>query len=272
MSWAVRFEDVSKRYPAATWGYASLRDDLTRLARSLAASLRGRRAAPPERAALDHVSFEVEQGEPFAIIGPNGAGKTTALKLLSRISFPSAGRVRVRGRVGALIEVGSGIHPELTGRENIWLYGRIMGMSRQEIARRFDQIVEFSELGSVLDMPAKRYSTGMQLRLGFSIASHLDPDVFVVDEALAVGDAGFQARCVERMMSLVAEGRTLLFVSHDLSTVEAVCRRGLFLRDGAIQAVGDTRAVLRQYLEWVDHQQWRRKASGTEVRGRGLVV
>src|SRR5579885_886729 len=272
MSWAIRFEVVSKKYPGAGWGYPSLRGDLSRLGRSVAARFMRRKGDPGGPFALRDVSFDVKEGEAFAIVGPNGAGKTTALKLLTRISFPTRGRIRVRGRIGALIEVGSGIHPELTGRENIWLYGRIMGMSRQEISRRFDEIVDFAELGDVLDRTVKRYSTGMQLRLGFSIASHLDPDVFVVDEALAVGDAGFQARCVERMMSLVAEGRTLLFVSHDLSTVEAVCRRGLFLRDGAIQAVGDTRAVLRQYLEWVDHQQWRRKASGTEVRGRGLVV
>lgn len=272
MNWAVRFEEASKRYPQAGWRYASLREDLTSLWRTARARLSGQTVEPRGRLALDCVSFEVEEGEAFALIGPNGAGKTTALKLLTRISFPTQGRVRVRGRVGALIDVGAGIHPELTGRENIWLYGRIMGMPRQAIASRFDEIVEFAELGHVLDLPVKTYSAGMQLRLGFSIASHLDPDVFVVDEALAVGDAGFQAKCVERMMALVAAGRTLLFVSHDLSAVEATCRRGLFLLDGAIQAIGDTRTVLRQYLEWVDDRQWRLKTLGAEVRGRGLTV
>lgn len=258
MSRAVRFNEVSKRYSGAGWGYASLREDLSRLGRAALARLRGRAVAPVGRLALDRVSFEIEEGEAFALIGPNGAGKTTALKLLARISFPSGGRIDVRGRVGALIEVGSGIHPELSGRENIWLYGRIMGMSRREIARRFDEIVEFAELADVLDMPVKRYSSGMQLRLGFAIASHLDPDVFVVDEALAVGDVGFQAKCVERMMRLVGEGRTLLFVSHNLSAVEAICPRALFLLDGKVAAAGETRSVLHAYLDWVDTRQQER--------------
>jgi lipopolysaccharide transport system ATP-binding protein len=273
MTWAVRFENVSKRYHAATWGYASLRDDLTRFGHSVASALRGRKVAPRGPLALDHVSFEVQDGEPFAVVGPNGAGKTTALKILSRISFPTEGRVRVRGRVGALIEVGSGVHPELTGRENIWLYGRIMGMSRREIARRFDQIVEFAELGHVLDVPVKRYSSGMQLRLGFSIASHLDPEVFVVDEALAVGDAGFQARCVERMMGLVAQGRALLFVSHNLSAVETLCSRGAFLLDGRVQLIGDVRDVVRSYLDWVETRQHERsRQAASEISSSGLTI
>jgi len=172
----------------------------------------------------------------------------------------------VRGRVGALIEVGSGVHPELTARENIWLYGRILGMSKAEVRRRFDEIVEFAELAHALDTPVKMYSSGMQLRLGFAIASHLDPDVFVVDEALAVGDAGFQAKCVERMTKLVREGRTLLFVSHNLSAVEAICRRGLFLLDGREKTAGDARSVLRTYLDWVDSAHQLRLAAGPEPR------
>ena len=178
------------------------------------------------------MSFEIEEGESFAIIGPNGAGKSTALKLISRISYPTSGRISIRGRVAALMEVGSGVHPELTGRENIWLYGQILGMTKADIRRRFDEIVEFSELGGAIDTPVKFFSSGMQLRLGFSIAAHLEPDVFVVDEALAVGDAGFQAKCVERMTKLTREGHTLLFVSHDLSAIEAVCERGMFLLGG----------------------------------------
>src|SRR5437588_6344191 len=221
---------------------------------------------------MDHVSLEIEEGQAFAIIGPNGAGKTTFLKLLTRIAYPTEGRIHVRGRIGALIEVGSGVHPELTGRENIWLYGRIMGMSRRDIARRFDEIVDFSELNQALDTPVKSYSSGMQLRLGFAIASHINPDIFVVDEALAVGDAGFQAKCVERMTHLVTEGRTLLFVSHNLSAVETICRQGLFLLDGRVEAIGDMRNVLRRYLDWVDEKRQRLKAPGTELRGRGLVV
>jgi lipopolysaccharide transport system ATP-binding protein len=272
MTWAVRFEEVSKQYPSEGTGYASLREDLLGLGRAAAAMIRRRPADRHGRLALDSVSFEVEKGESFAIIGPNGAGKTTSLKLMTQISFPTAGRVRVRGRVAALIEVGSGIHPELTGRENIWLYGRIMGMPRREIARRFDEIVDFAELGHVLDMSVKRYSTGMQLRLGFSIASHLDPDIFVVDEALAVGDAGFQARCVERMMHLVAEGRTLLFVSHNLSAVEAICRRGVFLLDGKVEVLGPTRDALRAYLNWIDTRQQTRLAREGLPRPSSLIT
>lgn len=261
MTWAVRFEEVTKRYRTGSTGYASLREDLARLGGAIIGRRRATAVAHDSRVALDKVSFEVAEGEAFALIGPNGAGKTTALKLLSRISYPTGGRIRVRGRVGALIEVGSGIHPELNGRENIWLYGRIMGMSQREISKRFDEIVEFAELGDVLDMPVKRYSTGMQLRLGFSIASHLEPDIFVVDEALAVGDAGFQAKCTERMMGLVAEGRTLLFVSHNLAAVESLCPRGLFLRDGRVVSHGNTKDVLRAYLSWTDEKTLQRKCA-----------
>src|SRR5207302_8187511 len=172
--------------------------------------------------------------------------------------YPTGGQVRVRGRVAALFEVGSGVHPELTARENRWLYGQILGMSRAEIRRRFEEIVEFAELSRVLDTPVKLYSSGMQMRLGFAIASHLEPDIFVVDEALAVGDAGFQAKCVGRMMRLVADGRTLLFVSHNLSAVEAICERGVFLIDGRTASAGPTRSVLRAYLEWIDEAARRR--------------
>src|SRR3989442_1545329 len=229
MGYAVKFEGVSKRYLRGGPRYASLRYDLAAMVKGLGDRLRGREPEPHGTLALDDVSFEVQDGQSFAIIGPNGAGKTTALKLISRISYPTSGRVHVRGRVGALIEVGSGVHPELTARENIWLYGQILGMSKADIRRRFDEIVEFAELGHVLDTPVKMYSSGMQLRLGFSIASHLDPDIFVVDEALAVGDAGVQAKCVERMTKLVGEGRTLLFVSHKLSAGGGICGPGVIL-------------------------------------------
>ena len=261
MGWAVKFEGVSKQYRGGRPRYASLRDELALLGRKIGGLFRDAGSQPRGNLALEQVSFEVEEGEAFAIIGPNGSGKTTSLKLLSRISYPTSGRVRLRGRVGALIEVGSGIHPELTGRENIWLYGRIMGMSRRQITRRFDDIVEFAELPHVLDTPVKMYSSGMQLRLGFSIASHLDPDIFVVDEALSVGDAGFQAKCVERMTQLVAEGRTLLFVSHNLFAVESLCPRGLFLCDGHAVALGNVRDVLKQYLDWTEKRVLQRRKS-----------
>ncbi len=262
MSWAVRFEEVSKRYRGGGPRYGSLRHDLAGGFKHLVGRLSGRPAEPQGTLALDRVSFGVEQGESFAIIGPNGAGKTTALKIISRISYPTSGRVRVRGRVGALIEVGSGVHPELTARENIWLYGQILGMSKAEVRVRFDEIVEFAELAHALDMPVKMYSSGMQLRLGFAIASHLNPDVFAVDEALAVGDAGFQARCVERMTKLLGEGRTILFVSHNLSAVEAICGRGVFLQGGRVAAGGNAKQVLRAYLDWVDSAHQARTMKG----------
>src|SRR5438552_5167982 len=272
MAYAVRFESVTTRYLRGGPRYASMRYDIAAMVKGLSERLRGLEPEPRGTLALDDVSFEVQESESFAIIGPNGAGKTTALKLISRISYPTAGRVRVRGRVAALIEIGSGVHPELTARENIWLYGQILGMSKADIRRRFDEIVEFAELGHVLDTPVKMYSSGMQLRLGFSIAAHLDPDIFVVDEALAVGDAGFQAKCVERMTKLVAEGRTLLFVSHNLSAVEAICQRGIFVLAGRVTAAGVARDVLRVYLDWVDASHRRRKGRGSRVIGRGLCV
>jgi lipopolysaccharide transport system ATP-binding protein len=253
---AVRFEEVTKRYPRG-WSegeeprYASLRHDLASVGKRTADRIRGRTRQPMGTLALQDVSFEVEEGESFGIIGPNGAGKSTALKLISRISYPTSGRVRTRGRVAALMEVGSGVHPELTGRENIWLYGQILGMSRADIRRRFDEIVEFSDLTRAIDTPVKFFSSGMQLRLGFSIAVHLEPDIFVVDEALAVGDASFQVKCVEKMTALVASGRTLLFVSHSLPVVRDVCTRGLLLDRGRVDRVDAVGPLVDRYLERV---------------------
>ena len=249
MGYAVRFEGVTKRYPrGGPRRYASLRGDLSRLVRG---RRNGTARAELGHPALNNVSFEVEEGESLAIIGANGAGKTTALKIISRISYPSGGRVRVRGRVGALLEVGSGVHPELTARENIWLYGQILGMGKTEVGLRFDEIVEFAELAEALDTPVKFYSSGMQLRLGFAIASHLEPAVFVVDEALAVGDSSFQAKCVERMSKVVKDGRTLIFVSHTLPLVREVCSRGILLEGGELVTEGPADEVVDHYLERV---------------------
>jgi homopolymeric O-antigen transport system ATP-binding protein len=223
-----------------------LRDDLMRVVR------RPRAEGNGTIRALDDVSFSVPEGQSFAIIGRNGAGKTTALKLATRISFPTEGKLRVRGRVGALIEVSTGLHPELTGRENMQLYGRILGLGKRYIRQRFDEIVSFAEIERALDQPVKQYSSGMQLRLGFSLAAHLEPDVLLVDEAIAVGDVGFQHRCVERMAQLVREGRTLGFVSHDMSAVESLCSRAILLADGRIAADGPAREVVRTYLQSVE--------------------
>ncbi len=245
MSYSLLFDDVSKHYRGSREYHGSLREDFVHgLGR-----LVGRK--PHQRhvvRALDHVNLEVPEGDSFALIGENGAGKSTALKVATRITYPSSGTVRVRGRVGALVEVGTGLHPELSGRENIHLFGSILGHTRRDIARRFDSIVEFAGIGAAIDQPVKQYSTGMELRVGFAVAAHLEPDLLLVDEAIAVGDAGFHYRCVERMSELVREGRTLVFVSHDIPAIEALCRRAVWMHGGEIRVDGAARDVVREYL------------------------
>ncbi|MDD1745269.1 MAG: ABC transporter ATP-binding protein [Candidatus Methanoperedens sp.] len=198
--------------------------------------------------ALSDVTFEVKKGEAFGIIGPNGSGKSTTLKLLSGIMKPTKGAVKIDGRLSALIEVGAGFHKDLTGRENIFLNGTILGMRKEEIRRRFDEIVEFSGLEEFIDTPVKRYSSGMYARLGFSVAAHVDPDILVVDEVLSVGDYLFQKRCVERMNSVIKSGATVIFVSHNLNAVSALCGRALLLENGKIKKVGATNEVIKYYM------------------------
>jgi len=198
--------------------------------------------------ALRDVSFEVKRGEAFGIIGPNGAGKSTILKLLSGIFQPTSGSLSVNGTLSALIEVGAGFHPDLTGRENIYLNGAILGMKREEIQAKFDQIVEFSGLSEFLDTPVKRYSSGMYARLGFSVAAHVDPDVLVVDEVLSVGDLVFQRRCLERMSEILTGGATVLFVSHNLHAVAELCSRSLLLDKGRVAMIDRSSAVISEYL------------------------
>jgi len=253
--WAVRFEDVHKRFRKGGPAYTSVGAELGNFGRRLLSRSRGEHREPQGYLALDGVTFEVEEGESFALIGSNGAGKSTALRLLSRISSPTSGRVRGRGRVGALIEVGSGVHLELTGRENIWLYGSILGIPRREIRRRFDEIVDFAELEHAMETQVKYYSSGMQLRLGFSIAAHLEPEIFVVDEALSVGDAMFQERCVARMNKLAREGTTVIFVSHNLPAVEALCQQGAMLASGKVVTEGPIKEVLAKYLMWTQERR-----------------
>ena len=199
--------------------------------------------------ALQDVSFSVEKGEAFGIIGGNGAGKSTILKLLTGIMRPTKGSIRVAGRISALIEVSAGFHQDLTGRENIYLNGAILGMTRDEIRRRFDAIVEFSGLEEFIDTPVKRYSSGMYARLGFSVAAHVDPDVMLVDEVLSVGDYLFQRKCVERMNSVISSGATVIFVSHNLRAVANLCRRSLLLERGQVQMIGPTAEVIRAYYK-----------------------
>lgn len=197
--------------------------------------------------AVKHVSLAVRQGETLGIIGHNGAGKSTILKMLSRITAPTSGTITVTGRLAALIEVGSGFHPELTGRDNVFLSGAILGMRRREIAAKFDRIVEFAGVGSFIDVPVKWYSSGMYVRLGFSIAAHLDADVLLVDEVLAVGDAAFQTQCVERIQELRQAGTTMIFISHDLSSIGQLCDRVALMDHGRIVAAGDPMDVIREY-------------------------
>jgi ABC-type polysaccharide/polyol phosphate transport system ATPase subunit len=268
MASALTFDGVTKQFRGART-YRSLRDDLASAVGRVAG---GRRDGNAVIRALEDVSFEIPEGEAFAIIGPNGAGKTTALKLASRIMYPTSGRLLVRGRVGALIEVGTGLHPELTGRENVNLYGRILGLSRRDVRRRFEQIVDFAGIGPALEQPVKQFSSGMQLRLGFALAAHLEPDVLLVDEAIAVGDASFQYRCVERMSELVREGRTLVFVSHDMAAVEALCRRAILLQKGRIEADGPAREIVRGYLRAVEAELTGQVARDTIARAGPLEI
>jgi lipopolysaccharide transport system ATP-binding protein len=198
--------------------------------------------------ALNDVSFDVERGEVLGIIGRNGAGKSTLLKLLSRITYPTSGSLQVSGRVASLLEVGTGFHEELTGRENIFLNGSILGMKKREIERRLDEIIAFSGVEAFIDTPIKRYSSGMRLRLGFAVAAHLSPDILLVDEVLAVGDADFQKKCLNAMDDLRSGGRTVLFVSHNMAAVESLCRRCIWIDAGRIRADGDARTVVAEYM------------------------
>ena len=198
--------------------------------------------------ALNDVSFEVKRGEVVGLIGGNGAGKSTILKILSRITYPTVGRVEINGRVGSLLEVGTGFHPELTGRDNVYLNGTILGMRKAEVDRKFDEIVDFSGVGKFIDTPVKRYSSGMSVRLAFSVAAHLDPEILLVDEVLAVGDAVFQKKCLGKMHDVAKEGRTVLFVSHVMQAVRNLCERTLYVEAGKLASDGPTDIVLRDYL------------------------
>ena len=244
MTYAIQFDEVTKRYHKGEYGYGSLRDALLQL-------LDGRKGSRQGTVALSNVSFEVAEGDLLGLIGPNGSGKTTILRLIYRLTSPTSGTIRIRGRVGALIEIGSGLHPELTGRENIFFHGRLIGMSRQEVMGCFEQIVDFAEIGPVLDIPLKRYSAGMSVRLSFAIVSHLNPDVFLVDETLSVGDEAFQRKCTGRIRELIRRGSTVILVSHHLQLIRDVCTKVAFLLNGKIQHLDDPESSIRIYLDWV---------------------
>ncbi|MFZ2006015.1 MAG: ABC transporter ATP-binding protein [Stellaceae bacterium] len=242
---SIAVEGLSKQYRIGKYANTTLRERIVGWAR---ASRTGRVGARPAIWALRGVSFEVPKGEVVGIIGRNGAGKSTLLKILSRITFPTAGDVKVRGRVASLLEVGVGFHNELTGRENVYLNGSILGMRKREVDRRFEQIVEFAGVNQLLDTQVKHYSSGMRLRLGFAVAAHLDPDILIVDEVLAVGDAGFQKKCLDAMDGLQSGGRTVLFVSHNMAAVENLCSRGIWIDDGKVRMDGGAKEVIAAYM------------------------
>ena len=237
--------------------YSALRDVLARHAKNFVRKsmdmLRGRQIVQGDEVeefwALRDVTFEVNEGEVLGIIGRNGAGKSTLLKILSRITEPTAGRVTLRGRVASLLEVGTGFHPELTGRENIFLNGAILGMAQSEIRRKFEAIVEFANVQTFLDTPVKRYSSGMYVRLAFAVAAHLEPEILVVDEVLAVGDVEFQRKCLGKMQDVASQGRTVLFVSHNMSAVERLCSKAVLLSNGQVSFAGSVREGVAKYFE-----------------------
>jgi ABC-type polysaccharide/polyol phosphate transport system ATPase subunit len=246
MTAVIQVEELSKRYSLGRplGGYTTLREVMASRFERLF-----RNAVQPDQIwALRDVSFALQEGEALGIIGHNGAGKTTLLKILSRITHPTSGVSRTRGRVGSLLDVGTGFHPELNGRENIYFNGSILGMKRREIDRRFDEIVDFAGLERFLDTPIKRFSWGMWLRLAFAVAAHVDPDVMLVDEVLAVGDVRFREKCLGKMSELGREGRTVVFVTHDLGAVVQVCRRALWIEQGMVQADGPSEEVVERYL------------------------
>jgi ABC-type polysaccharide/polyol phosphate transport system ATPase subunit len=241
---SIEIDHLSKRYRLGEHYYVTLRETLASAVRR-----RSQDGGTKELWALRDVSFGVDEGEVVGIIGRNGAGKSTLLKILARITEPTQGVARMRGRVGALLEVGAGFHPELNGRENIYLNGAILGMKRSEIRSRFDEIVSFAGVEKFLETPLKRYSSGMYLRLAFAIAAHVEPDIVVVDEVLAVGDAEFQRRCLGKMSEFAREGRTVLFVSHDLGAVARICPRAIWLDAGSIKHDGSASRSIELYLE-----------------------
>jgi lipopolysaccharide transport system ATP-binding protein len=256
---AVRVDNLGKRYRIGRrsrfHGMHELLEDIVKApVRMLMRASQGQAAGTTfERDlhiwALQDVSLEVARGEIVGLIGKNGAGKSVLLKILARITKPTKGRAQLLGRIGSMLEVGTGFHPELSGRENIYLNGTILGMKKAEINRKFDEIIAFSEVEKFLDMPVKRYSSGMKVRLAFAVAAHLDAEILLLDEVLAVGDESFHEKCVRKLGEVVKEGRAVLFVSHDMATIESLCRRTIFLRDGRVYLDGETREVVSHYLE-----------------------
>ena len=248
----IRCDGISKRYALGTRVAGQTLRDV--IAHTVTHPLRRRERIEhrPPLWALRDVSLEVGEGDLLALIGRNGAGKSTLLKILARITEPTSGEARIRGRLGSLLEVGTGFHGELTGRENIYLNGAILGMRRREIDRRFDEIVDFSEVERFLDTPVKRYSSGMTVRLAFAVAAHLEPEILLVDEVLAVGDVAFQRKCIGKMSAVASEGRTVVFVSHNMAIIQALCKRGILLEQGQVVADAPIEEAVTAYLRSVE--------------------
>jgi lipopolysaccharide transport system ATP-binding protein len=284
---AIKVENLSKRYQIGTnqGPYRTLRESITDAAtaqwRGFTRLAGGRRnngvskygdGSPSDFWALKDVSFEIEPGEVVGIIGRNGAGKSTLLKILSRITEPTSGRAEFRGRIGSLLEVGTGFHPELTGRENIYLNGSILGMSRRDIARRFDEIVDFAEIEEFLETPVKRYSSGMYVRLAFAVAAHLEPEILLVDEVLAVGDATYQNRCIDRMSQIARSGRSVLFVSHNMDLIPRLCDKAIRLERGRVVQADAAESVVQAYLNEVSGGGLDEDLSGKSRVGDGRAI
>ncbi len=268
---AIRAEGLSKSYRLGVGArsHATLQGTASALARRLRRA--NGKAEPDVFWALRDVSFEIRAGEAVGIIGPNGAGKSTLLKILAQIVAPTRGRAEIRGRLGALLEVGTGFHHELTGRENIYLNGAILGMRRKEIAAKLDAIVDFAGVEGFLDTPVKRYSSGMHLRFAFAVAAHVDPDILVIDEVLAVGDAAFQSKCIAKAEAVTRTGRTVLFISHQMSIVQRVCTRAILLEAGRVIREGPTGEVVQAYLSALEARALSDAHSREDRVGRGLM-
>jgi homopolymeric O-antigen transport system ATP-binding protein len=273
--WIIKVEGLGKRYRLSHLQpgqrYITLREVVVDRCKRLFQTSRSLSPAAEDFWALKDISFEIKEGEAVAIIGRNGAGKSTLLKILSRITEPTLGRVRLQGRVSSLLEVGTGFHAELTGRENIYLNGTILGMTKKEIDRKLDAIITFSGVEKFVDTPVKRFSSGMQVRLAFAVAAHLEPEILVVDEVLAVGDAAFQKKCLGKMQDVRAEGRTVLFVSHDLAAVEKLCARAILLEGGRYEADGSTSQTIARYQNSLVQAASADLATRSDRKGEGFA-